>query len=373
MKTYIINSVTEIKGRGKDCAWFTTFIGRMKIVIDDKIPFLRGVLEPHAEVLYQPGGQISREHLRGADCLIVRTRTRCDQKLLEGTGVKFIGTATIGFDHIDTKWCEENGITWTNAPGCNSGAVAQYITAALHEMADRLGFDLKDKTLGIIGVGHVGKKVEMIARELGMKVILNDPPRERDEGPSAFTDLRTLLSNSDIITIHVPLNREGQDKTYQMIGREFLETLKPGAILINSSRGEILSEEVVLKWMTECLSNSGSSLVTRHSSLVLDVWPNEPEINQDLLGLTSIATPHIAGYSVEGKYNATKMMVEAVSQHFQLIASVLPLSLEGIEVKSTGQLAPYDIMADDRRLRKSPKTFEQQRNSYPERWEFSYY
>jgi len=339
------------------------------MVVDDNILFIRGVFEPHAEILYLPGGEIRQEHLQDADCLLVRTRTRCDKKLLSGTRVKFIGTATIGFDHIDTKWCEENGITWTNAPGCNSGAVAQYITAALYEMANRLGFNLKDKTLGIIGAGHVGKKVEKIAHELDMKVILNDPPRERLEGPSAFSDLPALLQNADIITIHVPLNKEGQDKTVQMVGKEFLETLKPGAILINSSRGEVIDEREVVRKLRE-LRELNPSLVTRHLSLVLDVWPHEPEINLELLGLTSIATPHIAGYSVEGKYNATKMIVEAVTKYFQLSIAPLPLlSKEEIKGRSTRQSVAYDIMADDRRLRESPETFEQQRNNYPERWE----
>ncbi|MFA5815982.1 MAG: 4-phosphoerythronate dehydrogenase [Bacteroidales bacterium] len=338
----------------------------MKIVIDDKIPFIRGVFEPHAEVLYLPGGQISREHLRDADCLLVRTRTRCDQKLLEGTRVKFIGTATIGFDHFDTKWCEENGITWTNAPGCNSGAVAQYVTAALHEMANRLGFDLKDKILGIIGIGHVGKKVEKITRELGMQVILNDPPRARSEGPTGFTDLKTLITHSEIISLHVPLNREGQDKTYQMFDREFLKALNPGAILINTSRGEVVDERL----MVRRLMGLGELRDLGGVALVLDVWPHEPEINRELLSLTSIATPHIAGYSVEGKYNATKMMVEAVSKYFQLCMDPLPpLTKEGVVVRQNGQAAIYDIMADDRRLRESPETFEQQRNNYPERWE----
>jgi erythronate-4-phosphate dehydrogenase len=343
----------------------------MKIVTDHKIPFIRGVFEPHAEVLYLPGSEIRREHLLKADCLVVRTRTRCSRELLEGSQVKFIGTATIGYDHIDTKWCNDHEIVWTNAPGCNSGAVAQYVTAALHEMARRYRFDLKNRTLGIIGVGHVGKKVEKIARELGMKVLLNDPPRERNEGSSDFTKLSDLLQSSDIITIHVPLNREGPDKTTNLVDYDFLNALKPSAILINSSRGEVLSEDSALNWLKECLTISMSSLVTRHLSLVLDVWQNEPDINRELLGLADIATPHIAGYSVEGKYNATKMIAEAVSKHFQLAIDPLPpLTKNGVIMRQTGRTAPYDIMADDRRLRESPDTFEQQRNTYPERWEF---
>ncbi len=338
----------------------------MKIVTDDKIPFLKGVFEPHAEVLYLPGGEITSEHLRDADCLLVRTRTRCDRNLLEGTGVKFIGTATIGYDHIDTRWAESNGIAWTNAPGCNSGSVAQYINAALHEIAHRKNFQLKDKTLGIIGVGHVGKKVEGISRELGMKIFLNDPPRERSEGGAGFSDLTTLLGNSDIISIHVPLNREGKDKTINLVDRSFLEALKPGAILINTSRGEVVNETEIISELTG-LGESG-----RLGALILDVWQNEPFINRTLLDLTAIATPHIAGYSVDGKYNATRMIVEAVRKYFNLDMDPFPpLMKDGIAVRNDEPAAAYNINEDDHRLRESPETFEQQRNNYPKRWEFS--
>lgn len=345
----------------------------MNIVIDDRIPFIRGIFEPHAEVLYLPGTEIRREHLLDADCLLIRTRTRCNQKLLEGTRVKFIGTATIGFDHIDTNWCESNGITWTNAPGCNSGSVAQYITAALFELASRQHFNLKDKTLGIIGVGNVGKKVEKIARVLGMRVILNDPPRERTGDPANFTDLPALLQNADIITIHVPLNREEPDKTLHMVDRHFLHALKPGAILINSSRGEVLDEEQVVSELRGLREPMGG--------LVLDVWENEPDINRELMVKADIATPHIAGYSVDGKYNATKMISAAVCREFGWPEACLT-TLEDVRLNLKPGFsslvtchafvqAAYNILADDNRLRESPETFEKQRNNYPVRREFS--
>jgi erythronate-4-phosphate dehydrogenase len=333
----------------------------MKIVIDDKIPYIRGVFEPYAVVLYIAGGSIHRDHLSKADCLLVRTRTICNQALLKGSSVKFIGTATIGFDHIDTHWCDTNGIIWTNAPGCNSGAVTQYIRAALLEMANRKRFNLAGKTLGIIGVGNVGKKVEKQARDLGMRVLLCDPPRERVEGNDSFTSLESLLSTSEIITIHVPLNRQGIDKTLDLIDNQFINALKPGTILINSSRGEVLNETEVL----DSLKSRGDI------SLVIDVWPHEPEINLELLEMTAIATPHIAGYSVEGKYNATKMVVKAVRQHFGLpLDPIPPLANEGPLQNLKMQAAGYNIMADDKRLRISPETFEQQRNNYPQRWEY---
>ncbi len=367
----------------------------MKFVIDDKIPFIRGVFEPHAEVVYLPGGEIRREHLLNADGLLVRTRTHCNKNLLEGTPVKFIGTATIGFDHIDTGWSESNGIYWTNAPGCNSGSVAQYITAVLLEIAESKGFELKDKTLGIIGGGHVGKKVERIARLFGMHVLLNDPPRERAEGSVSFTGIHELLHTSDIVTIHVPLNREGADKTYHMVNRRFIENLKPGAALINSSRGEIVDESEVVRMLRELRE------LRKLGFMALDVWENEPDINLELLGLVDIATPHIAGYSQDGKHNATRMITEAACRFFGLTGtegslSINPLNNDNLNLNPrhlspvtrhpspiTRHQSPvtshsfiratYDILSDDRRLRESPGTFEKQRNNYPIRREFSVY
>ncbi len=363
----------------------------MKFVIDDRIPFIRGVFEPHGEVIYLPGGAIGKDHLVNADCLLVRTRTRCNADLLTGSSVRFIGTATIGFDHIDTGWCKANGINWSNAPGCNSGSVAQYITSALLEMADRQGFNLNDKTLGIIGAGNVGKKVERIGRLLGMDVLVNDPPRERAEGSENFTSLPVLLRESDIVSIHVPLNRQGLDNTFHLVGREFLGSMKPGAALFNSSRGEVVDESELIRVLK-------ASTLIGPGFTVLDVWENEPDINLELLDLIDIGTPHIAGYSLDGKHNATRMIVETAFRHFGL-----PINEEGTGVEplnsdlllDAGQLAvgsrqgacpgpdpgavgsrqfvraSYDIMTDDRRLRESPGSFENQRNSYPVRREFS--
>ncbi|MBO6237411.1 MAG: erythronate-4-phosphate dehydrogenase, partial [Bacteroidales bacterium] len=177
----------------------------MKIVCDDKIPFLRGVLEPFAEVVYLPGKQTMAEVVRDADAIITRTRTKCDAALLAGSSVKVIATATIGFDHIDTAWCERNGIIWRNAPGCNSWSVKQYIASVLVSLARRHGLDLRSMTLGVVGVGNVGSKVAEVASLLGMKVLLNDPPRARAEGSAAFVGLDELMERSDIVTLHVPL------------------------------------------------------------------------------------------------------------------------------------------------------------------------
>jgi erythronate-4-phosphate dehydrogenase len=353
----------------------------MKLVIDHKIPFIRGTFEPHAEVLYLPGAEIRKEHLKDADGLLIRTRTRCNEALLGGTPVRFIGTATIGFDHIDTDWCRRQGIQWASAPGCNSGSVAQYITAALLEVAERQGFRLSDKTLGIIGVGHVGSKVERVARILGMKVILNDPPRERTEGKSGFTDLDRLLEKSDIVSLHVPLNRGETDRTLNLVDRHFLERLKPGAILINSSRGEVIHEADLIAWLHEKPAIPKREKRQPHLSLVLDVWRNEPDISLDLIGLTAIATPHIAGYSADGKYLGTRMTVDAAAAFFGIKPGPLSGAPQEQRLHVTRQdglmptsrdyvRAAYDILADDRNLRDSPENFENLRNNYPFRREF---
>ena len=217
----------------------------IRIIADEKIPFLKGVLEPYAEVTYLPGSQINRNSISDSDALLVRTRTRCNSELLSGSRVKFIGTATIGFDHIDTDFCENNDIKWTNARGCNSSSVMQYIAAALLRISAEAGFSLKDRTLGIIGIGNVGSKVQKLAGALGMNIIMNDPPRERSEGISIFAGLDQLLNDSDIITLHVPLNIDGQDKTYHLFSKETFSKVKKGAWFINSSRGEVAETEAV--------------------------------------------------------------------------------------------------------------------------------
>jgi len=348
----------------------------MKIVADNKIPFLNGALEPFADIIYLPGKDITREMIHDADALIVRTRTRCDEHLLDGTNVRFIATATIGFDHIDTIYCNRNGITWTNAPGCNSSSVQQYIASALITLSQRKGFDLKNRSLGVIGVGNVGSKVVRLAEQLEMNVYLNDPPRQRKEGPCQFISLEGIIRECDIISMHVPLNLDGIDKTFHMISDTFLGSVKKETIIINSSRGEVVD--------TAALKNAlRTGLV---SAAVLDVWENEPLIDTELLHMTDIATPHIAGYSADGKANGTMMSVRALSRFFGLgiddwIPDGIPEPPErNILIDCRGKsddmilheaiLATYQITEDDRRLRQSASTFEQQRGGYPLRREF---
>lgn len=350
----------------------------MKIVADDKIPFLRGALEKFAEIRYIPGKDIRNELLRDADALLIRTRTKCNEQLLKNTGVKFIGTATIGFDHIDTHYCEENHITWTNAPGCNSSSVQQYITAALLRISKDHHLNLEEKTLGIIGVGNVGSKVEKAARALGMKVMLNDPPRERKEGKRGFVLLGDILYNADIITVHVPLNIVGDDCTWHLFNEKSFKKMKKGTWLINSSRGEVVDTSAIKK-----------ALLKDKIRAVLDVWENEPDIDTDLMHLTFIATPHIAGYSTDGKANGTSMVVNSLASFFDLpLKNWYPKNVpvppgtnflidckgkSNTEIIAEAVNRTYNIDQDDIRLRLGPGDFEKQRGDYPLRREFTSY
>jgi len=350
----------------------------MKIVADDKIPFLKGVLEPFGDVSYLPGGKIGRSDVQDADALITRTRTRCNADLLEGSRVRFLASATIGFDHIDTEYCQQHQITWTNAAGCNAGSVNQWVAAALATLARRFQLTLAGKTLGIVGVGHVGSRVESLAQAMGMRLLRNDLPRMRAEGAAGFVSLEQVLAEADIITLHVPLSSDGLDRTLRLVDRERITRMKPGAILLNSSRGEVV-DSTALK----------EALRSGALRAALDVWENEPDIDVALLDRVTLATPHIAGYSVDGKANGTAMSVRAVSRFFGLgLEGWYPASLPAPECpvlridcrnKTREEVlleairATYDIEEDDSRLRKSVETFETQRGNYPGRREFFAY
>lgn len=350
----------------------------MKIVCDNKIPFLRGVLEPYAEVVYLPGRETTPEVVRDADAIITRTRTKCDAALLEGSSVKVIATATIGFDHIDTAWCESHGIVWKNAPGCNSWSVKQYMGSVLATLARKHGFDLSGMTLGVVGVGNVGSKVAEIASLLGMKVLLNDPPRARREGPDGFVSLDEIVDRSDIITLHVPLTREGVDATWHLFDEARISRLNDGQILMNSSRGPVV-DNAALKEALKRRALKGA---------VLDVWEHEPDIDRELMGLLDIATPHIAGYSADGKANGTVASVRTVAEYLGLPLTEwspagMPLPAQPLDftvdaagktcqqVLSEAVLHTYDVLEDDARLREHPELFEKLRGDYPVRREFT--
>jgi len=347
----------------------------MKIVIDNQINNIAGVFEPYSEVVYKPGYQITNNDLTHAHALIVRTRTRCNQTLLHNTQIEFIASATIGFDHIDTEYCIKNNIAWTNAPGCNSGAVTQYVFAAISTLAQKMKFRFCNTTIGIVGVGNIGNKVAEIAKKLGMNVLLNDPPRQRNENNTEFVELQHIVKNADIITLHVPLITTGTDNTFHLINENTFNELKPNCILINSSRGEVVDNQSLKQALKQRIITTA----------VLDVWENEPYIDTELLQLVKIATPHIAGYSVEGKVNATIACVRAVGKHFGFPMNdwkptkmnkksepQKPIYKNGETIETSVYKAIkqfYDIETDDNSLRSDPSSFEKLRSNYSLRFE----
>lgn len=338
----------------------------MKVIVDNKIPYIKEAIEQIAdEVIYAPGKDFTPDMVKDADALIIRTRTRCNRELLEGSRVRFIATATIGFDHIDTAYCRQAGITWTNAPGCNSASVAQYLQSALLLLEQQKGKRLSETTIGIVGVGNVGSKVADVAHGLGMKVLLNDLPREDQEGTSRFSPLKLLAEECDILTFHVPLCKEGRYKTFHLADDAFFRLLKRQPVIINTSRGEVIKTEALLKALeTEQISDA-----------IIDVWENEPDINLSLLNKVFIGTPHIAGYSADGKANATRMSLDALCKYFGIQADyhITPPApakpLLTAHSTADAYLQMYDPRRDSEALKTNPELFEQLRGDYPLRRE----
>ena len=344
------------------------------IIADNKIPYLKGVLEPYARIDYLSPDRIDADAVRDADILLIRTRTKCNSQLLDQSRCRYIATATIGYDHIDAAYCRERGIEWVNCPGCNAASVGQYILASLLAWSKSHRKPLHECTLGVVGVGHVGSIVARYARLLGMRVLLNDPPREEAEGAAGFTPLETVCREADIITFHTPLTRTGKYPTYHLADARFFDALSRSPLLINTARGEIVETEALKQALKR----------KQIAAVVLDCWENEPHIDRDLLEQTFIATPHIAGYSADGKSTATRMIVEAVgrwigcdipTRHITPPAPAQPLiDLTGVPTPLQKAVwDTYNPFDDDLRLRKSPETFEMQRGLYPLRREFGAY
>lgn len=342
----------------------------MKIIVDEKIPFIREPLARLAdEVVYLPGAAFSPEAVKDADALIIRTRTRCTRQLLEGSRVQFIATATVGFDHIDTDYCRQAGICWSNAPSCNAASVAQYLQASLLLLQRLRGRTLAGSTLGVVGVGNVGRLVAEVGMRLGMRVLLNDPPRAEHEGADGFSPLSRLAEECDVISFHVPLVREGKYCTFHLANSGFFRTLKRKPAIVNTSRGEVVETQALLQAL-----DAGTA-----GDAIIDVWENEPDINLSLLNKVFIGTPHIAGYSADGKANATRMALDALCRHFGLSANyhiVPPPPLTPVIHASDptdALLQMYDPRRDSEALRLHPECFEQLRGNYPLRREESAY
>jgi erythronate-4-phosphate dehydrogenase len=345
----------------------------MKIVVDDKIPYIRETICQLAdEVVFLGGAAITADDVRDADVLVVRTRTRCNQQLLEGSKVQLVVTATIGYDHIDTQWLDKAGIRWTNCPGCNSGSVAQYVESALLLLEQQKGLSLRQSTIGIVGCGHVGSKAKAVAERLGMHVLVCDPPLQKANSQKLTANSQKLTANSyvsldeierrcDVITFHVPLTREGQYATWHLADDAFFQRLSRVPYIINTSRGEVVDNKALLKALEE----------GRVRDAVIDVWENEPHPDAALLEKVFIGTPHIAGYSADGKVNADNMVVDAICQQFGLPhpEPIVPPTLPS-DIHLTGSpLDLYNPMDDSRKLKAEPSFFEQLRNNYPLRRE----
>jgi len=341
----------------------------MLFVIDNSIPFIQGVFEHYADIVYKRGDQICNEDVLEADALIVRSHTRCDRSLLEGSKLKIIATSSIGMDHIDLPYCSEHCIFVQNASGANAGGVMNYVFSALYGVASRKAIKLDGFTFGIIGVGSSGTRVERMALSLGFKVLKNDPPREMVEGPYDYCSLDYLLAHSNIISLHVPLN----DETRGLAGESFFDKIRPGTIFINTSRGEVVVE------------NSLKTAIPKLGAAIIDTWSNEPEVDRELINMVDIATPHIAGYSYQGKQNSTSSVVRTIARFFGIseLLDFYPKSeineLEAVKLdvrgKSQGETASlfqynYPIFTDDFLFRVDPSHFTSIRRDYKYRREF---
>lgn len=336
---------------------------RLKIVADKAIPFLEGVFDPYADMTYLPGDKIGPEDVRDADVLMVRTRTKCNADLLEGSKVKFIATATIGTDHIDFPYCDSKGIVVRNAPGCNAGGVMEYVFSALYGLASRKSISLQGDTIGIIGVGHVGSLIERMGRALGFRILKCDPPRAEAEGSFGFCDLEYLLQNSQIVTLHVPLD----ETTKGMANSEFFSLMQPGAFFINAARGEVVCDDAL------------KAAIPKLGPVIIDTWNHEPDIDLDLMDKVAIATPHIAGYSYQGKQNGTAAAVRAVAHYFGITElyeffpktdlpenEAVKLDLKGLNQGEIASVLQYNypIFTDDFMLRLNPENFDKLRSEY---------
>ena len=316
----------------------------MLIISDAHIPFLVEAVRcewPEVDICPLKPEQIDAEAVRQADVLVVRTRTQVNKSLLSGSQVRLVCTATIGFDHIDTEFCDRQGIRWISCPGCNAQAVCDYVEEALEEIKnENLKIKNSSLTLGVVGVGHVGSLVAQMAERKGLKVLLNDPPK------GIGVSLDEIAQNSDIITFHTPLDKS----TYHLCDEPFLQQCKPGALIINAARGGIVNEQALL--------SSGHPYI-------LDTWENEPDINAEVLAKAQLASMHIAGYSVEGKRNASQMCLDEIADLFHLKRIDISTSRDLDISNKKGDSAPGWISRISSQLKSHPTGFELLRKSYP--------
>lgn len=356
----------------------------MNIAVDRNMPLAQEAFSTLGHVTRIDGRSVTAEDLQDTQILAIRSTTKVTASLLEGTAIRFVGTATIGTDHLDIPMLEQRNIHWCYSPGCNARSVAEYVTAALLELSVRLDLPLQGKTLGVIGVGNVGSRVVKQAKALGMRVLMNDPPRQRaipPGSPDPFVDLHTLLAQSDVVTLHVPLSRSGPDPTFHMADQNFFAAMQPHACFLNAARGPVVQTDALLA-------------ARQHNQLraiLLDTWETEPIVDPAVLRQVDIGTPHIAGHSYEGKLGGTMMVYEEACRFLACEPTFDPTlhlppptvptlnanTADSIEQTLLELIRPvYDITADDKRLRahcaKGPKTFDPLRKQYPIRREFRF-
>ncbi len=303
----------------------------MKILADQNIPQVADAFRDLGEVELMPGREIGPHHLTDCQCLITRTVTRVDAALLQDSPVEFVGTATIGTDHIDLDYLAESGIGFSNAAGCNAEGASEYVLSGLFALSKRKGFDPLRMRAGIVGCGNVGSRLQQKFAALGIECLVCDPPlEEAGQTRQTFVDLDTILRECNLISLHVPLTRSGPHPTYHLLNSARLQSLNNNCLLINAARGEVVDNQALLQ------------LLNRRDDLhvFLDTWEHEPLVARELLQRVDLATPHIAGYSVEGRLRGTQMVLEAASEHFKLSSSwhmsqQLPAPIE-LDCTSTG-------------------------------------
>ena len=353
----------------------------MKIIADENIPCVEQAFASLGDVSLVSGRGMQPQQVRDADILLVRSVTRVDASLLEGSSVRFVGSATIGFDHVDRHYLQQQQIGFATAPGSNATSAAEYVVSVLMALSEQQGFDLAGKTVGIIGCGNVGSRVHQKLSALGMNCRVNDPPLQAGGGHDDFVSLNEVLQ-ADIVTVHVPLTTNGPHPTFHLVNEVFLDSLKPAAIFINTSRGAVADNRAL------------DALLARRNelSVVLDVWEDEPAISASLLQQVDLGTPHIAGYSYDGKLRGTEMIYRAVCDYFaqpvqwqaadelQRVASIDMRSREaGSALARAAVLGAYDVRQDDARLRATlslpaaerASAFDRLRKDYPVRREFT--
>ncbi len=354
----------------------------MNIVIDENITFAQEAFEHFGNIKLLHGRKITNSELKNTDALIVRSITKVNGKLLKDTPVKFVGTATIGTDHIDLDYLRSRNIYFSDAKGCNADAVAEYVFTSILKIAVEQNISLAEKTIGVVGVGNIGSRIVRLANALGMKVLMNDPPLQRKTGSKEFVPLKEIYS-ADIITLHVPLNLEGEDKTVHLFNDGNIDLLKDRIIFINASRGQVVDNIALLYMINK-----------KNLHVVFDVWENEPDINIDLLKKVYFASPHAAGYSLEGKVNGTVMIYNALCKFLNKELKWKPafpvIQNPVIEADSKNNIeqilnkvfnSVYDIKRDDDQMRnmigmqdnERPKYFDSLRKNYPLRREFNNY